>query len=154
MVEMRTLIYKRTHLGDPDSSGTFGIRDCMGQVRAWQFDAVIGIGGTGEWARETGIAAKLTWIGIGPHKTHGWRRGPLVTFDHFLDLGPHGPLFSLLAPQLAAHMYGNNVRLVMDSLSDTERLEVSRVLQLAKTAPPSHSARHRRHGDGAKIGCA
>ena len=31
---MRTLIYKRTHSGDPDpTSGRFGVRDCMGKVR-------------------------------------------------------------------------------------------------------------------------
>ena len=35
---MRTLIYKRTHPGDPDVDGLFGIHDCMGQVRAWSFD--------------------------------------------------------------------------------------------------------------------
>ena len=46
---MRTLIYKRTHLGDPDLFGTFGINDCMGEVRARQFDAVIGVGGIGDW---------------------------------------------------------------------------------------------------------
>jgi hypothetical protein len=38
---MRTLIYKRTHTGDPDASGCFGIFDCMGRVRALDFDAVI-----------------------------------------------------------------------------------------------------------------
>jgi hypothetical protein len=31
---MRTLIYKRTHTGDPDANGCFGIYDCMGRVRA------------------------------------------------------------------------------------------------------------------------
>ena len=42
---MRTLIYKRTHPGDPDEKGRFGICDCMGRVRAWDFEAVIGVGG-------------------------------------------------------------------------------------------------------------
>lgn len=46
---MRTLIYKRTHSGDPDSeSGVFGNHDCMGSVKGWQYDAVIGIGGIGQ----------------------------------------------------------------------------------------------------------
>src|SRR4051812_45820013 len=46
---MRTLVYKRTHSGDPDPKmGVFGNHDCMGEVRAWPFDAVIGIGGVGQ----------------------------------------------------------------------------------------------------------
>ncbi len=62
---MRTLIYKRTHSGDPDHAGWFGVNDCMGRVRAWSFEAVIGVGGTGREARREGIARNLTWVGIG-----------------------------------------------------------------------------------------
>ena len=40
---MQTLIYKRTHKGDPDKQGRFGIHDCMGRVRSRDFDAVIGM---------------------------------------------------------------------------------------------------------------
>jgi hypothetical protein len=39
---MRILTYKRTHVGDPDQDGRFGIYDCMGRVRNYPFDAVIG----------------------------------------------------------------------------------------------------------------
>jgi hypothetical protein len=46
---MNTLVYKRTHTGDPDESGIFGIHDCMGQVRGWNFGAVIGVGGKSPW---------------------------------------------------------------------------------------------------------
>ena len=46
--QKRTLIYKRTHTGDPDpKAGVFGNNDCMGTVRKRDFDAVIGIGGIG-----------------------------------------------------------------------------------------------------------
>ncbi len=46
---MRTLIYKRTHSGDPDpETGVFGNHDCMGRVKDWQFDAVIGKHKTGD----------------------------------------------------------------------------------------------------------
>jgi hypothetical protein len=39
---MRTLIYKRTHSGDPDpKAGVFGCNNCMNTVRGWGFDAVI-----------------------------------------------------------------------------------------------------------------
>lgn len=43
---MRTLVYKRTHNGDPDAEGRFGIHDCMGQVRGYGYEAVIGWAGS------------------------------------------------------------------------------------------------------------
>ena len=82
---MRVLIYKRTHNGDPDKWGCFGCHNCMGQVRRWPFDAVIGVGGIGRIPEANGIARKLNWIGIGPRKTPRGKRGPLITFEHFLD---------------------------------------------------------------------
>lgn len=159
----RTLIYKRTHNGDPDSkTGVFGNKDCMGRVRGWLFDAVIGVGGTGYEPQHNGIAEKLTWIGIGPRKFGGTKpskckgtkphkckrakplkcdetkpRGPLVAFDHFLYRGEKGPLLKKLAPNLARRMYDGNVRYVMDSLSDKERSEVEKILNTAREAPPS-----------------
>lgn len=51
---MRILIYKRTHVGDPDDSGRFGLYNCMGRVRGYDFDAVIGVGGIGNEEREAG----------------------------------------------------------------------------------------------------
>jgi len=39
-VAMRTLIYKRTHPGDPDREGRFGIHGCMGRVRTWRFGGI------------------------------------------------------------------------------------------------------------------
>ena len=138
---MRTLVYKRTHSGDPDPvSGVFGNHGCMGSVRGWAFDAVIGIGGVGSEPARHGIAGKLTWVGIGPHKT-GDRRRPRVTFEHFLYFGADGPSFTEVAPILARHVYGRNVRVIMDSLSESERAETTRVLRMALTAPASE-ARH------------
>lgn len=134
---MRTLVYKRTHSGDPDpASGVFGNNDCMGSVRAWRFDAVIGVGGVGSEPRRHGIARKLTWVGIGPHKTGDPRR-PQVTFDHFAYYGAEGPPFAEVAPVLADHVYSRNVRVIMDSLSTRERVETSRILRAAVTAPAS-----------------
>ena len=134
---LRTLIYKRTHCGDPDfETGEFGNNDCMGQVRGWLFDAVIGVGGIGREPERDRIAGKLTWVGIGPHKTGDPRR-PLVTFDHFLYYGESGPLLETMAPPLAGRMYGRNVRVILDSLSAEERLEAEKILDSARTAPPS-----------------
>jgi hypothetical protein len=31
---VRVLVYKRTHNGDPDQFGCFGVHDCMGEVGA------------------------------------------------------------------------------------------------------------------------
>lgn len=139
--QRRTLVYKRTHPGDPDPEGRFGIHGCMGQVRTWSFEAVIGVGGRGAEPKSHGLAEKVNWIGIGPHRRAGDDpRGPVVTFDHFLLFGPDGsdgPSFSALAPQLANRMYSRNVRVLMDDLDERERAEVARVLDLAKDAQPS-----------------
>ena len=62
---MRTLIYKRTHHGDPDATGQFGIHDCMGRGRAWDFEAVIGVGGVGPEPRSQGLDCKVNWIILG-----------------------------------------------------------------------------------------
>ena len=102
---MRVLVYKRTHSGDPDANGCFGVYDCMGSVRNRDFDAVIGVGGIGPEARANGIAGKVNWLGSGPNKVAvAGKRGPEVTFDHFLDYGTSGPDFRELAPVLAEHM--------------------------------------------------
>lgn len=134
---MRALVYKRTHNGDPDAEGRFGIHDCMGQVRGYGYDAVIGVGGIGDEPAGWGIAGKVNWIGIGPHKAEVGTRGPLVTFDHFLQFGADAPEFLALAPKLASRMYENNVRLVMDDVDEQERKEIAAILALAKAAPPS-----------------
>jgi hypothetical protein len=135
---MRTLIYKRTHTGDPDpASGVFGNHHCMGQVRGWPFDAVIGVGGIGKYAQSEGIAGLLTWIGIGAHKTGDLSR-PRITFDHFWCRDEGGPVLDKIAPNLARRIYGKNVRMIMSSsLSEKEAAEVASILKLARRAPPS-----------------
>ncbi len=134
---MRTLVYKRTHPGDPDRQGRFGIEDCMGQVRTWDFDAVIGVGGIGAEPRSHGLNGKVNWIGIGPHRIGTARRGPVLTFDRFCLFESKGPSFAGLAPRLAARLYARNVRVVRDRLDDEERREVERILALAGDAGPS-----------------
>jgi hypothetical protein len=134
------LIYKRTHCGDPDpETGEFGNNDCMGQIRGWCFDAVIGVGGVGEEPQQNGIARKVTWIGVGAHKREvADKFGPLVTFDHFLNYGKRGPLLETLAPSLAARIYERNIRsIISTSLPEKERLEAEEILYLALNAPPS-----------------
>src|SRR6266568_1689223 len=56
---LRTLVYKRTHTGDPDTNGVFGNQDCMGRVRRLPFEAVIGGGGISGEPVAQGIAGKL-----------------------------------------------------------------------------------------------
>ena len=59
---MKVLVYKRTHTGDPSENGVFGESDCMGAIRNWYYDAVIGIGSIRSWEGDEGIAGKVTWI--------------------------------------------------------------------------------------------
>ncbi len=137
---MRTLIYKRTHEGDPDEgTGVFGNNTCMGRVRLWKFDAVIGVGGVRPWAKYKDIARKLTWIGIGAHKDEMDGKGnPLVTFDHFWYRGKKGRPLEEVAPALARRMYDGKVRwMFSDSLTPIEQQEVEKILEKARNAPPS-----------------
>jgi hypothetical protein len=149
---MRTLIYKRTHCGDPDpKTGVFGNNNCMKTVRGRRFGAVIGIGGKGREPKSHGIAGKLTWVGIGPHKIFDDPDRPdcpRVTFDHFLYFGERGPLLEERYQALARRMYDKNVRVLMhtpspaggreiDKISDLDR-DVRKVLRLAMAAPPSN----------------
>ncbi len=136
---MRVLVYKRTHTGDPDEkTGTFGCNCCMGAVRGWDFEAVIGVGGIGEAPVKHGIAGKVTWIGIGPHHVPVKdTRAPGVQFDHFKLFDAKGPDFRELAPKLATRMYEGGIRVVLHDLSDAERAEVADLLKLAKKASQS-----------------
>ena len=148
---MRTLIYKRTHSGDPDANGVFGIHNCMGTVRARRYDAVIGIGGIGPEPKRKGIAGKLTWIGIGPHRVFDdpdHPDCPRVTFDHFWYSGEFGPLVEARYPALASRMYKTNVRVLMHLAAEGRPVELDRdikkILRLAKDSPSSRQLRKRK----------
>jgi hypothetical protein len=132
----RTLVYKRTHKGDPDETGCFGIQDCMGKVRNYKFDAVVGVGGIGRMARAEGISGKVNWIGLGSRKGLTEGRGPLVTFEHFVLYEENGQDFRAIAPTLARRMYSKNAR-VLFNFDNAERAEIIQLLRLAKNAPPS-----------------
>ena len=138
---MRVLIYKRTHVGDPNDHGIVGCHDCLRSVRSRDYDAVIGIGGIGGEPQSHGIARKVNWVGIGPHKIVDPKIGisrPLVRFDHFSLFDRQGPELVSIAPGLAKHMYETNRRVVMsDRLSAILKREVQEIIQMAIDAPPS-----------------
>jgi hypothetical protein len=152
---MTTLIYKRTHSGDPDpETGAFGNRNCMGKIRGWSFNAVSGIGGVGRQAQRHYLDGRLTWIGVGARKD-GDPHCPLVTFDHFLHYGETGPRLRDLAPALATRMYDWNVRVTMDSsFAIQERLDVEKILGRAKAAGPSPARLHAQRADERAGTCA
>jgi hypothetical protein len=138
LVEMRTLVYKRTHPGDPNSRGHFGNEDCMGRVRSWDFDAVIGVGGLGAESSSHDLDYKINWMGIGPRKRPRPRgRGPVVAFDHFILFEEEGPDFATLAPRLARRLFEDNVRVLLHDVNAHEKKEIRRILRLAADAAPS-----------------
>jgi hypothetical protein len=143
---MRTLIYKRTHKGDPDNQGCFGIQDWMGKVRGYDFDAVIGVGGKGVQAKAAGIARRLNWVGIGARKEPCRRkRGPQIKFNHFVLYEEKGVELRVIAPKLAERIYSGNVPrfLFNDRLNKEEQKEINRILKMAKTKRPSEGAPRR-----------
>jgi hypothetical protein len=135
---MRTLVYKRTHPGDPNSRGHFGNEDCMGRVRSWDFDSVIGVGGLGAESSSHDLDYKVNWIGIGPRKRPRHQgRGPVVAFDHFVLFENEGPDFATLAPRLTRRLFEDNVRVLLHDVDSHEQKEIKRILRLAADAPAS-----------------
>ena len=126
---MRILTYKRTHVGDPDNLGRFGINDCMGRVRNFRYEAVIGVGGTGYEPRSRGIDRKINWVGINPKWVTympGYRGG-VIEFEHFVLLEGNGPLLESLAPNLARKIY-RRCRYLLDAYSETEKAEAVAII--------------------------
>ncbi|MCK7460151.1 hypothetical protein [Idiomarina aminovorans] len=151
---MRILTYKRTHTGDPDNRGVFGINDCMGTVRNRVFDAVVGIGSETPWPDASEIAGKVTWVGVGPYRMHSsMHRGDLVAFEQFVLLDDQGPSFEQLAPKLSKRFYEGGARSILSSYSPAEKTEIQRliatVLRLGviknnSAAPDVDKLQHRR----------
>ncbi|MEQ1904820.1 MAG: hypothetical protein ABL888_11595 [Pirellulaceae bacterium] len=99
----------------------------------------MGIGGIGSNPVRAGIAKRINWIGIGPHKVGNGEDGfPILGFEQFIKWEDKGRNFSKLAPKLAKRMYsGYGVRyLMLDSESNTE---INKVLKLASKAGPSRA---------------
>lgn len=135
---MRTLVYKRTHVGDPRAGGVFGVEDCMGRVRGYGFDNVIGIGGVGAWARSQGIDRRLNWIGVGAHVVGELQGSPLIAFRNFRLYESKGDLLEDVAPHLARRFcHSKAPRFALDTFSRAERDEIERLLARIKNSPPS-----------------
>ena len=135
------LIYKRTHKGDPDENGIFGIHDCMGKVRNRNYTAVIGIGGKRPWRDNENIAYKVNWIGRDPTKIicRKNNKKPCVAFERFCLFDELGPKIKDIAPMLYEYMYNGKRRIVMStSLPDDVYNEVLKILSLADNCQPSH----------------
>lgn len=126
------LIYKRTHPGDPSPFGEFGNEDCMGQVRNFGFDFVIGVGGIGPEARSHHLNGKINWVGRWPTRgPHPWsKRGELVTFapGDFRIFEESGPLLRNVSATLNNRVYKNRNRFLFDALTKRERLEAVQVI--------------------------
>jgi hypothetical protein len=133
---MVTLVYKMTHRGDPDADlGCWGVSDCMGQVRGYGFDSVIGIGGRSWWADQTNRAGELIWIGLDPQEIPGGKRGPKLTFAHFRYFPEGEKVLSEIAPKLARAM--RNRRFMLYGFSQGQEQEIKTILKLAMRAEPS-----------------
>lgn len=115
----------------------------MGGVRGYGLDAVIGIGGSGHEAEVSGLARRITWVGIGAHAVRvEARRGPLLTFDHFVQFDAQGPLLETIASALAERMYQRGARFLLKGYSHAERKDAERVLEWARTQPSTVSRLH------------
>ena len=105
---LNVLIYRQKTTNDPCACGIFGIakKDCMGQQRDWNYNAVMGIGGVSATAVNANIDRKLTWVGINAHKKPvPDKKGSLVTFDHICVMKGFGPKLCYCARGLYDYMF-------------------------------------------------
>lgn len=140
----RVLIYKRNHTGDPDSNGTFGCRDCMGKVRGYRYDAVIGIGVSKPWAGDEAIADRITWVGVGPRRVgvHKARGAPLVQFERWAVFDGRGKELTSFAPHLANYFYAKHRRhFFSDGLDAEIQQDIGRILNLVRLKNPPRARR-------------
>jgi len=137
----KTLVYKRTHRGDPNAEGIFGIHDCMGKVRNWDFNAVIGVGGKSPDAGSKGIAHKINWIGKGAIRyKYTSQSDPseklydIIKFDFFCLYDERGKSLKRKAPNLYEYMFENkHVRAVLSqNLSSEIQGEIAKILNDAE----------------------
>ena len=138
---LNTLVYKRTHSGDPDISGVFGSDDCMGRVRGFDFDAVIGVGGKSPDRGHEDIAYKVNWVGLKPRVIGKGRRGPLLKFECFVRPEGAGPDLRELAPRIFRYMFEDkHVRFVLSkSLTPEMQDEAWQILWWAKNCRSGRS---------------
>ncbi|HEA3089964.1 TPA: hypothetical protein RVR74_002281 [Aeromonas salmonicida] len=134
----RILVYKRTHTGDPSLAGDFGVNDCMGKIREYDYDAVIGVGGIGDEPAKYGIQRKVNWVGIksGQSPKLISARGDIIHFNEFVLLEHQGPYFEVLAPLLAKRLYEGRARFILSSLSQQELIEANRVIEYCLKLKP------------------
>ena len=133
------LVYKRTHTGDPNEKGEFGVHDCMGKVRDFKYNAVIGVGGIGLEPSHHGIDGKVTWVGVerlanDVPKVQG-SRASIVTFKKYVVLDHTGPNLAEKAPALAKRLYNQGARFVLTSLSTTEYQEALTLIDVCLALP-------------------
>ena len=136
---MKILIYKRTHKGDPNPEGVFGNQDCMGRIRNWDFHGVIGIGGKAPWKQDSDIKYKINWIGLGPKKVSSpGSRGYKVVFDHFKLYEEAGENIKEKYPNLFRYMFHSRKRWDMsDNLPEVVFNEVQQILNSIQSCPAS-----------------
>lgn len=111
----------------------------MGRVRAYEFDAVIGIGGVGYQARSHGINGRINWIGKGPFEVGRCDRGyPQIAFEHFVLYEERGKKVSEVAPALARRFcHAKAPRFAVDEFSESELAEIAALLKKVGKEPPS-----------------
>jgi hypothetical protein len=153
---LKVLVYKRTHKGDPDDRGIFGIDDCMGKVRMWDFVAVIGVGGKRPDRGHEDIAGKVNWVGIGAHENGNAARGRRLAFDRFYRFDEAGEDFKKLAPRLFKYMFEDKHRraLLSQNLPDKKmKDEVERVLMWAEESEHIPKSLPIKKNRSSKCGC-
>ncbi len=158
----RILVYKRTHIGDPDEHGRFGVDDCMRSVRGWNFDGVIGIGGVSPSDRA--IARKINWVGRFPRRDPNPfcpTPFPLLKFasEDVKVMEDLGPLLETSYKAFANEFFGSGCRFWVLAADDSRKSRyreaceiIASVLADAEQPVVGRSFKVRRGAGGATCG--
>lgn len=144
----KILIYKRTHDGDPDNAGRFGIQDCMGRVRSFGFDGVIGVGGVSGWPVSQGLDRKVNWVGRHPQRVPSsmpGARAPILQFaaPDFALFEHRGPQVADLSKALAKHVYGRRLRYFIVTPGDALYDDACALIAALLDSPPAGNPKPR-----------
>lgn len=133
---MKILIYKRTHRGDPDERGIFGVEDCMGHIRNYDYKAVIGVGAKYPLKGNEDLKFKINWVGLCPKQEQSInRRGHFIIFRYFKLYEEEGKDMEIFYPNLLVYM--RNKRWDMSACQyEPVRKEIADIIEAVKKEGP------------------
>lgn len=125
----RVFIYKMRVEDDPDPNCHWGVDNCMGKMRDWDYDAVIAVAGF-NWEGNKSAVKRIVWVGICPEKKPS-ENGTLVDFEVCRYFGENGPLIEEW-PSVSKRLFPTEGKGARFFIADQKSKEWPEVMELLK----------------------